>query len=383
MKAFIKISFIVFVYMLSSIFFLYSSLFAQDDHGNTPQSASIISFSTSSNDFPQAYSLNGELEAEDDVDYFKFNAISGYTYVIETSELSYNCDTIIDLYDIDGTTLIETDDNGGIELASRIRWVANSSADYYIAIKPSSMENIGSYKITISADLTKSDDHSDVLEFATLIQPDGTLYSGNIEIAGDIDYFSFYVPLVDEPGNIYTIATSDLTDGCDTYIYLIRDYPTLGRRVIAENDNSTTGLESIIIERPAPNAYYYIAVRHSSSSGTGTYKISVSERPVREPTPPPPTPPPNKAGICEPCSSDFDCESGNCGTAEDNPKKRLCGPSGSTYWLCSTGGGGDGGGGGGSGGGCFINSTASEYLIMEKPIFFFELNNVNKLGQPQ
>jgi hypothetical protein len=69
-----------------------------------------------------------------DKDWVKFNAAAGMIYVIKTSNLGTNCDTVLCLYDTDGTTLIECNDDYG-SLASRIEWQAPSSGTYFAMVR--------------------------------------------------------------------------------------------------------------------------------------------------------------------------------------------------------------------------------------------------------
>jgi subtilisin family serine protease len=57
-----------------------------------------------------------------DLDYVKFNATENTKYLIETSELGYESDTYMYLYDTDGLTEITHDDDNGEGLASRVIW---------------------------------------------------------------------------------------------------------------------------------------------------------------------------------------------------------------------------------------------------------------------
>jgi hypothetical protein len=67
----------------------------------------------------------------------------------------------------------------------------------------------------------------------------------------------------------------NLGDGCDTYIYL---YYTDGTTEIAHNDDGGSGYASRIEWSCTTTGTYYVKVRHfSTSSGTGSYDISVTE----------------------------------------------------------------------------------------------------------
>lgn len=130
-------------FALSICLLLPSVLFAQDDHGDTYSAATPIS--------TDGTLYDGEIETGGDVHYFSFSAASGYGYVILTSQLGGGCDTVIHLYDTDGTTELDWDDDGGTEqLASRIVWQANSQGTYYVRVKHYNDTDTGTYKISIT-----------------------------------------------------------------------------------------------------------------------------------------------------------------------------------------------------------------------------------------
>jgi hypothetical protein len=71
----------------------------------------------------------------DDDNWIKFDAIAGFTYIIRTSNLSGNADTVITLYDHDSLTSIATDDDSGGGQASLLTWRATEEASYYVLIR--------------------------------------------------------------------------------------------------------------------------------------------------------------------------------------------------------------------------------------------------------
>ena len=70
-----------------------------------------------------------------DQDWIKFTAQGGQTYILSTSSLGASADTYLYLYDIDGSTLLASNDDFGGTLASRIEWTAGNSGTYHILLK--------------------------------------------------------------------------------------------------------------------------------------------------------------------------------------------------------------------------------------------------------
>ena len=70
-----------------------------------------------------------------DNDWIRFEAQSGITYTLQTSNLGTSADTYMYLYDSDGTTLLISNDDYNGTLASYIEWVAPATGTYYVLIK--------------------------------------------------------------------------------------------------------------------------------------------------------------------------------------------------------------------------------------------------------
>lgn len=68
----------------------------------------------------------------DDEDWFRFTATAGKTYELSTSGLGTGVDTILELYDLDGITLLVFDDNSGGGMASRLEWQAPLTGTYFL-----------------------------------------------------------------------------------------------------------------------------------------------------------------------------------------------------------------------------------------------------------
>ena len=88
----------------------------------------------------------GEINHDDDVDFFVFEGEEGELYQIDVT-LGTLSDSVATLYDSDGFELGYNDDYGDTS-ASRIYWEAQSSGDYYVAVE--SWSGVGSYTLTIA-----------------------------------------------------------------------------------------------------------------------------------------------------------------------------------------------------------------------------------------
>jgi len=78
-----------------------------------------------------------------DEDWFKLATVSGKKYVIQTSSLAVGVDTVIEVYDLDGVTLLASDDNSGEGVASRLEWQALLDGTYFIRVVQASGSTYG------------------------------------------------------------------------------------------------------------------------------------------------------------------------------------------------------------------------------------------------
>ena len=89
-----------------------------------------------------------------DQDWVKLNGLINYTYEIKTTGLGSNCDTELYLFDTDGTTLIDYDNNSGSEqYSSLIEWACPNNGLYYVMGKHWDASIYGSktnYNLSIS-----------------------------------------------------------------------------------------------------------------------------------------------------------------------------------------------------------------------------------------
>ena len=113
--------------VLAGISFIPMNVIAADSYepDDTPATASSIP-------------VDGTLQSHDfdpvgEEDWLTFSATVDKYYVIGTHNLAGGADTYLYLYDTDGTTVLDSDDDGGEEsLASTIAWIATGTGNYYV-----------------------------------------------------------------------------------------------------------------------------------------------------------------------------------------------------------------------------------------------------------
>ena len=88
--------------------------------------------------------VRGSLAYDGDIDYFRFTAKEGQLYQIDVA-LGTLDDSIVDLFDSDGSFLDSNDDYGDT-FASRLFWEAPSSGERYVAVEG---YGTGTYTLTV------------------------------------------------------------------------------------------------------------------------------------------------------------------------------------------------------------------------------------------
>ena len=96
-----------------------------DQHGDSRALATPIVFETN---------FFGIIDPPDDLDFFRFSAKAGESYVIE-AVLDGHPDTVLSLYHFRGLRVNSNDDGEGMDGGSRINWTASSAGDYFIEVK--------------------------------------------------------------------------------------------------------------------------------------------------------------------------------------------------------------------------------------------------------
>ncbi|MDH3718564.1 MAG: GEVED domain-containing protein, partial [Planctomycetota bacterium] len=135
---------------------------------------------------PQANAINigddfaGDINPTGDSDFVSFAAAAGQA-IVATTVLNTLGDSTLTLFDTDGTTQLDVDDDGGPGLASQIQFTLQAAGTYFIAVEGLG-SNLGTYTLELR-------------EVETLIQNDamniGDDFLGEINPDSDADFVSF------------------------------------------------------------------------------------------------------------------------------------------------------------------------------------------------
>ena len=201
-------------------------------------------------------SLEGELEIGGEVDYFRVEVSEPGLLLVYTTGSSHIKGT---LEDSTGDSLANDDDSGSgdnFKIAHAV-----SAGTYYVKVEGDRSWNTGSYTIYASF----NSDHGNTRATASLLSLDSLLY-GQIEPAGDVDYFQIEV----SESKVLTVYTTGSLDTKGTLEDSTGDS-------LATDDDGGSG-DNFRIAHAVSAGTYYVKVEgdRSSSSGTGIYTIHAS-----------------------------------------------------------------------------------------------------------
>lgn len=223
-------------------------------------------------------SHTGTIEESGDQDWFAVSLTSGNTYQIDLEGSPTNQGTLSDtylrgIYDSTGSLVFGTsNDDAGTGANSQLEYTASSTGTYYIAAGAFG-SGTGTYRLSVTG-VGSSDDYSDDTSTSGSLSA-GSHTFGEIEDSYDQDWFA--VSLV--AGHEYQI---DLEGGSssagtlpDTYLRGIHD--SSGNLISGTtNDDGGTGYNSAVSYTAPSSGTYYIAAS-AYGSGTGTYRLSLSD----------------------------------------------------------------------------------------------------------
>lgn len=222
--------------------------------------------------------ITGNIERAGDHDWFRVSLLAGTTYTFDLRGIDGNGGTLgtgsaeayLTLYDSLGLYRTATA-NGGTGNDPLITFTPTTSGNYYLDVQDLFGTGTGTYTLRASG-MTVVDD------YAGSTQTTGTLTiggqtTGNIEIAGDRDWFRVSL----QAGTTYTFDLRGI-DGnggtlgsgyAEAYLTLY-DAQGIYRTATA---NGGTGGDPFITYTPGVTGNYYLAVQDLFGSGTGTYTL--------------------------------------------------------------------------------------------------------------
>jgi hypothetical protein len=205
------------------------------------------------------------LNSPQDQDWFKFEAIAGTRYYIQTVNLSAWCDTVLTLRGAGGGTVLLSNDDFP-EAGSAVEWVAPADGTYYVKVtqfNPEEFLCLGAYRLCVTTAARERDNYYD---FAVPLPLDGPAVSASL-VENDVDSFVFEATR----GLTYTVATADIEEGCATSLILVDED---GKLLAESAGNGPAG--SVTWQATYTGKVYALVVApEGSEDATGLYSVSL------------------------------------------------------------------------------------------------------------
>ena len=152
------------------------------------------------------------------------------------------------------------DDDSGVGLNSFLNFTASYTGTYYASVGSYDDNFSGDYILSLSLDDFANDSATEgILNY-------GEILEGDLEVIGDIDWFSFETEIGDE----FQIDLEGITLN-DSYLNLY----DLDGKLVAYNDDSSSGnLDSRINFSSEYSGNYFISVESFKNRYKGNYSLS-------------------------------------------------------------------------------------------------------------
>lgn len=244
-----------------------------DDHGATAVNGTKITLGAGENPIP--FSAKGVISTTPDVDGFVIDLGAGPLKVDCTPHpLAPNLDILLEVVNSSGTVIATS--NPDTELAASLETTV-SSGTYLIRVSGvgrgdplvDGYTDYGSLgEFTLSGTGYKdtrpppgADDHGNTFSVSTSIAvPE--LIDGNLELAGDVDFFSFTLATA----GTYTFQSVGTTD--------VKGFLYSSRYALMSSNDDSGGARNFLIRRSLAAGKYYFMVQASNRVSTGKYQVN-------------------------------------------------------------------------------------------------------------
>jgi hypothetical protein len=193
----------------------------------------------------------GEVANPGGAQRYGFVAAAGDSLVVETAVGSIG-DTVLELYDTDGTSLLASDDDGGDGFASRILWTAPADGRYFVMVKGYG-DAVGRFAIHVDRQW--------------LVIPECPASTTGSVYASGVTVFKAFFALQGQTFAITTVLGS-LPDSTLTL------YGPDANTQLAFDDDGGPGLASRIDWVAPADGVYYVAI-NGYGTATGSFQLQV------------------------------------------------------------------------------------------------------------
>ncbi len=229
--------------------------------------------------------MSAAINVGGDLDFFSFEATAGLVVNFETRPGDVD-DTRMYLYDVDGTTQLAYNDDGGQGAYSALTYEFPADGTYFIEITGYSTTHEGTYILTAGEDLPCPAPENNTCDGALELVFGSTFTVDNCGATNDYDLpfggctgypthgldLVYYVDLVENQELTVTAST-----GYDNALYLVTDCSDVTNSCVAGVDEaSNSAPETLVFDAAdAPGRYYLILDGYSNSGQEDEWEITV------------------------------------------------------------------------------------------------------------
>lgn len=221
-----------------------------DDYDNSIETTGIVAVDSN---------VTGQIETVGDADWFAVEMTANSTYTITLDTTGIELPNLV-LLDADGNELESTYSISGNCLT--IEYTAETDGTYYLEVSDLASNSIGTYTLAVESVYdAASDDYAASTSTTGTLTVDETA-SGELESAGDADWFAVTL----EEGSVYDFSfTSSDFDSEELSLY------------DANGHLIDSSVSSTLTYTADDSATYYIAASQNTDTDTGVYVIGVQE----------------------------------------------------------------------------------------------------------
>lgn len=236
-----------------------------DDHADSRTYAKMLTV--------DGTAMAGRWENPSDEDFFKVNLQAGVTYIIRQERTAGLIDPYLQLFDAKKNLVTENDDKGADPFGTGnfgqtandalIMYTPKVTGTYYLNAWGQGVA-LGDYNVSVKV----WDDAEASSKTIQRVVVNRTAIEGQIEIAGDSDWYGIYL----SSGATYEFKANQASAaGLSNPLLTLRDHDG---EAVAFNDDAI-GLNASIRFTAGASGMYYLDVQ-DSGAGTGRYQISAS-----------------------------------------------------------------------------------------------------------
>lgn len=236
-----------------------SSALPADDAGNDASTRARVN---------PGRAVNGAIEYEGDVDWYRLSARTGQRYRITLTSAGDSPlgDPFLRVLDSDGNELAMSDDDGE-SLNSGLDFIPRTSGDVFIEARGYADAYTGTYALNVAASRAPTDSVSGATSTRGRINLDSSV-NGSIDFPGDTDWHR--VRLTAGESYRFTLVSSGDAPLGDPMLVL---YDANGTQVGLDDDGGD-GLNSYLEFTAATTGNYFVEARAFSEEDSGGYTLS-------------------------------------------------------------------------------------------------------------